>query len=46
MNFCSACGATVNLRIPQGDTALRHVCDACGEIHYQNPKLVVGAVAV
>jgi len=22
----------------------RWVCDACGEIHYQNPKLVVGAV--
>jgi ADP-ribose pyrophosphatase YjhB (NUDIX family) len=22
----------------------RWVCDACGEIHYQNPKLVVGAI--
>lgn len=31
--------------MPPGDTLPRHVCDACGEIHYQNPKLVVGAVA-
>jgi len=45
MNFCSACGASVSVRIPQGDSMPRHVCDACGEIHYSNPKLVVGAVA-
>lgn len=45
MNFCSACGATVSFRIPDGDSLPRHVCDTCGEIHYSNPKLVVGAVA-
>lgn len=44
MNFCSLCGARVSLRIPPGDTLPRHVCDACGEIHYQNPKVVVGAI--
>jgi ADP-ribose pyrophosphatase YjhB (NUDIX family) len=32
------------LRIPPGDSLPRHVCDACGEIHYQNPKVVVGAI--
>ena len=31
--------------MPPGDSLPRDVCDACGEIHYQNPKLVVGAVA-
>ena len=31
-------------RVPPGDTFARYVCDACGEIHYQNPKLVVGAI--
>jgi len=31
-------------RVPPGDSLPRYVCDACGEIHYQNPKLVVGAV--
>ena len=30
--------------MPPGDSLPRFVCDACGEIHYQNPKLVVGAV--
>ncbi len=45
MNFCSACGASVSIRIPDGDTLPRHVCDSCGEIHYINPKMVVGAIA-
>lgn len=45
MNFCSHCGASVTLRIPAGDTLPRHVCTHCGGIHYQNPKVVVGAIA-
>jgi ADP-ribose pyrophosphatase YjhB (NUDIX family) len=45
MNYCSSCGATVTQRIPEGDTALRDVCDQCGTIHYVNPKMVVGALA-
>jgi ADP-ribose pyrophosphatase YjhB (NUDIX family) len=44
MNFCSQCGAHVSLRIPPGDNLPRHVCDACGTIHYQNPKMVVGCI--
>ena len=44
MNFCSNCGAKLQFRIPPGDHLPRHVCDACGVIHYQNPKLVVGCV--
>ena len=44
MNYCSQCGAPVVLRIPPGDHLPRHVCDACGTIHYQNPRLVVGCV--
>ncbi|MFT4172313.1 MAG: NUDIX hydrolase [Rhodocyclaceae bacterium] len=46
MKFCAACGAEVSLRVPDGDTHLRHVCDTCGTIHYQNPKMVVGALPV
>ena len=45
MNFCSHCGAPVSLKIPPGDNLPRHVCDQCGTIHYQNPKVVVGAIA-
>lgn len=44
MNFCSLCGAAVTQKIPPDDNRMRHVCTACGEIHYQNPKLIVGAI--
>lgn len=46
MNYCSACGARVSLKVPAGDHLPRHVCDACGAIHYENPRLVVGALPV
>ena len=32
-------------RIPEGDSLPRAICDACGLIHYQNPKMVVGCLA-
>lgn len=44
MKFCSNCAAPLARRVPPGDSLPRWVCDACGEIHYQNPKLVVGAI--
>lgn len=45
MNFCSQCGEAVSLLIPAGDNLPRHVCQRCGTIHYQNPKLVIGCIA-
>ncbi len=45
VKFCSACGAgRIEFRVPEGDTLPRHVCAACGTIHYQNPKIVVGCL--
>jgi len=44
MYFCPRCGGPVALSIPEGDNRERHVCTACGEIHYQNPRMVVGCV--
>lgn len=44
MNFCSSCGQSVSLKIPADDNRHRHVCEGCGEIHYQNPKMVVGSI--
>jgi ADP-ribose pyrophosphatase YjhB (NUDIX family) len=44
MKFCPNCAAPLAKRVPPGDSALRYVCDACGSVHYQNPKLVVGCV--
>jgi ADP-ribose pyrophosphatase YjhB (NUDIX family) len=44
MKYCSNCGSQVELGIPEGDTLQRHICSACGIIHYQNPKIVVGCI--
>jgi len=44
MKFCSNCAAPVVLRVPPGDSLPRYICDSCGEIHYQNPRVVVGTV--
>ena len=44
MNYCSQCGNPVTLRIPPGDTHKRYVCIHCDTVHYENPKLVVGAI--
>jgi len=44
MKFCSQCGAPVELRVPPDDNRERHVCTRCGEVHYQNPKLIIGAM--
>jgi len=44
MKFCSTCGGSVSLAIPDGDNRERYVCNACDEIHYQNPKNVVGCL--
>jgi ADP-ribose pyrophosphatase YjhB (NUDIX family) len=44
MNFCSHCGSPLEFRVPEGDSLPRFVCPACGTIHYQNPKMVVGCI--
>lgn len=45
--FCIQCGShRIAQRVPDGDDHVRDVCDACGHIHYFNPKIVVGALPV
>jgi len=44
MNFCSHCGAPVTFRVPEGDNRPRYLCERCGTIHYQNPRMVVGCL--
>jgi ADP-ribose pyrophosphatase YjhB (NUDIX family) len=46
MRFCSACGHTVEHKVPAGDNRLRYCCTACGAIHYQNPRMVLGTIPV
>ncbi|MFM1892034.1 MAG: hypothetical protein RLZ44_1111 [Pseudomonadota bacterium] len=44
MKFCSSCGGKLETRVPAGDSRERHVCPACGTIHYLNPKIVTGCI--
>ena len=44
LNFCSRCGSPLSRRVPAGDNRPRAVCDTCGAIHYQNPRVVAGCV--
>ncbi|TCO80466.1 ADP-ribose pyrophosphatase YjhB (NUDIX family) [Plasticicumulans lactativorans] len=44
MNFCSHCAGRVSLRIPPGDRLPRFVCEACGTVHYENPRIVAGCI--
>ncbi len=46
MKFCSECAHPISILIPQDDTRERFVCANCGVIHYQNPKMVIGAIPV
>jgi ADP-ribose pyrophosphatase YjhB (NUDIX family) len=33
-------------RVPEGDSRERSVCDSCGFVDYENPRVVVGCVPV
>jgi len=47
MKYCSQCGHdSLRFDIPDGDNRPRYWCPQCTTIHYQNPKIVVGAVPV
>lgn len=46
MSFCTACGHTTIEKIPLGDHQVRKVCTHCGTIHYVNPKVICGALAL
>lgn len=42
--YCSQCGSPTQTRVPAGDHLPRQVCDACGVVHYENPRIIVGCV--
>jgi ADP-ribose pyrophosphatase YjhB (NUDIX family) len=44
--FCSQCASPTSRIVPPGDNRERDVCENCGAIHYQNPRMVVGTVPV
>lgn len=44
MKRCSDCGGDLTFAIPAKDDRPRFICPACGAIHYENPKMVVGSI--
>lgn len=46
MMFCSSCGNSVTLQIPEGDDRQRYVCSSCELIHYTNPRVIVGCLPI
>lgn len=48
MKFCSQCGTSVSIIVPEGDNRERHVCNnpSCVTIHYQNPRIITGCLPV
>lgn len=46
MNFCEKCGHPTTEKTPLGDQKLRRVCTHCDHIHYVNPKVICGALAI
>jgi ADP-ribose pyrophosphatase YjhB (NUDIX family) len=44
--FCVLCGGELRLRRVAADDRLRRVCAVCGHVHYENPKVVIGAACL
>jgi len=45
-SFCPTCGSErLAWRVPADDNRERQVCDACGTVHYHNPRNVAGCIA-
>ena len=42
--FCHQCGAAVRLQVVPEEDRERLVCEACGFIHYLNPRVVAAAI--
>ncbi len=46
MAFCRRCGTPTVRTVPPDDHRLREVCPACGTIHYDNPRVITGCLAL
>jgi ADP-ribose pyrophosphatase YjhB (NUDIX family) len=42
--YCARCGAPMTRAVPPDDHRERHVCTACGFIHYLDPKVACGTI--
>ena len=45
IKYCNQCGTPTVIKIPHGDNLPRAVCEGCGFIQYENPRVIVGCIA-
>lgn len=43
MSFCFHCGSTLQERMPLNDDKVRMICESCDYVHYDSPRVLVGA---
>lgn len=47
MNFCSHCGSPqIKFAKPKGDSFPRNICENCGRVFYDNPRIIVGCLVI
>ncbi|MES2628233.1 MAG: NUDIX hydrolase [Bacteroidota bacterium] len=47
MKYCCECGSdALTFAIPCGDNRERFICSDCDVVHYHNPRIIVGVLAV
>ena len=47
MKYCSNCGSSdIGLKIPEGDSFHRFICNNCQRIYYDNPRIIVGCLPI
>jgi ADP-ribose pyrophosphatase YjhB (NUDIX family) len=46
MKFCSNCAHPISFSSVEGEHIPRFHCVSCGEIHYVNPKVIVGCLPI
>jgi ADP-ribose pyrophosphatase YjhB (NUDIX family) len=44
MKYCSECGTAITRRWVASECCERYLCSSCGTTHYQNPRVIVGAI--
>lgn len=46
MKYCTNCAGPLRFEIPVGEDRTRAICSQCGVVHYANPKIVAGCLAL
>lgn len=43
-HYCQVCGSSITERLVEADGRRRYQCEACGFIHYMNPRVIAAVI--